>query len=118
LKPARCATATAPGKEGRRSRSTRSWNWKGGQISEVSGAAPGPRTIDQDWQMLLMEAVRKMDETRDNIRPRRPGKKMAARKVLVIDDSLMLLSFVKEILTEANYEAVTARPPRKFGCRR
>jgi CheY-like chemotaxis protein len=28
--------------------------------------------------------------------------------VLVIDDSLMLLSFVKEILTEANYQVVTA----------
>ena len=30
------------------------------------------------------------------------------RKVLVIDDSLMLLSFVKEILAEANYQVVTA----------
>jgi DNA-binding response OmpR family regulator len=49
-----------------------------------------------------------MDETRDkhSSTPVRP--KTAARKVLVIDDSLMLLSFVKEILTEANYEAVTA----------
>ncbi len=99
--------ATAPGKEGVAA-FNEIVNWKGGQISEVSGAAPGPRTIDQDWQMLLMEAVRKMDETRDkgSFTPVRP--KTAARKVLVIDDSLMLLSFVKEILTEANYEAVTA----------
>ena len=99
--------ATAPGKEG-----VAAFNeivsWKGGQISEVSGAAPGPRTIDEDWQMLLMEAVRKIDETRDkdSSAPVRP--KTAARKVLIIDDSLMLLSFVKEILSEANYEAVTA----------
>jgi len=99
--------ATAPGKEGVAA-FNEIVNWKGGQISEVSGAAPGPRTIDQDWQMLLMEAVRKIDETRDkdSSSPVRP--KTAARKVLVIDDSLMLLSFVKEILTEANYEAVTA----------
>jgi DNA-binding response OmpR family regulator len=100
--------ATAPGKEGVAA-FNEIVNWKGGQISEVSGAAPGPRTIDEDWQMLLMEAVRKMDETRDkkdSAAPARP--KTAARKVLVIDDSLMLLSFVKEILTEANYEAVTA----------
>jgi DNA-binding response OmpR family regulator len=99
--------ATAPGKEGVAA-FNEIVNWKGGQISEVSGAAPGPRTIDQDWQMLLMEAVRKIDETRDkhSSAPVRP--KTATRKVLVIDDSLMLLSFVKEILTEANYEAVTA----------
>ena len=99
--------ATAPGKEGVAA-FNEIVNWKGGQISEVSGAAPGPRTIDQDWQMLLMEAVRKIDENRDkdSSSPVRP--KTGARKVLVIDDSLMLLSFVKEILTEANYEAVTA----------
>ena len=99
--------ATAPGKEGVAA-FNEIVNWKGGQISEVSGAAPGPRTIDQDWQMLLMEAVRKMDETRekDSSAPVRP--KAAARKVLVIDDSLMLLSFVKEILSEANYEVATA----------
>ena len=39
-------------------------NWKGGMISEVSGAGSSPKTIDLDWQILLMEAVRKMDETR------------------------------------------------------
>jgi DNA-binding response OmpR family regulator len=99
--------ATAPGKEGVAA-FNEIVNWKGGQISEVSGAAPGPRSIDQDWQMLLMEAVRKMDESRDkdSSAPVRP--KTATRKVLVIDDSLMLLSFVKEILSEANYEVATA----------
>src|SRR6202049_1439467 len=56
--------ATAPGKEGVAA-FNEIVNWKGGQISEVSGAAQSPRTIDLDWQILLMEAVRKMDETRD-----------------------------------------------------
>lgn len=99
--------ATAPGKEGVAA-FNEIVNWKGGQISEVSGARPSPRTIDEDWQMLLMEAVRKIDETRDrqSSAPARP--KRATRKVLVIDDSLMLLSFVKEILSEANYEVATA----------
>jgi DNA-binding response OmpR family regulator len=99
--------ATAPGKEGVAA-FNEIVNWKGGQISEVSGGAPSPRTIHEDWQMLLMEAVRKMDETRerDSSAPARP--KATARKVLVIDDSLMLLSFVKEILSEANYEVSTA----------
>ena len=99
--------ATAPGKEG-----VAAFNeivsWKGGQISEVSGAGPAPRTITDDWQMLLMEAVRKMDETRDQPASTPAKRKSATRKVLAIDDSLMLLSFVKEILSEANCEVTTA----------
>lgn len=99
--------ATAPGKEGVAA-FNEIVNWKGGQISEVSGAGPGPRTITEDWQMLLMEAVRKMDEKRESgsAAPARP--KTATRKILVIDDSLMLLSFVKDILSEANYEVTAA----------
>ena len=98
--------ATAPGKEG-----VAAFNeivsWKGGQISEVSGAGPAPRTIHDDWQILLMEAVRKMDETRDKRPAPSMKRKSATRKVLVVDDSLVLLSFVKEILSEANYEVTT-----------
>ncbi len=98
--------ATAPGKEG-----VAAFNeivsWKGGQISEVSGAPASPRTINLDWQMLLMDAVRDMDETRhrSSLSVKR---KTSTRKVLVIDDSLMLLSFVKEILAEAHYDVATA----------
>ena len=101
--------ATAPGKEGVAA-FNEIVNWKGGQISEVSGAAQSPRTIDLDWQILLMEAVRKMDETRDtkSTPAVASGASTGGRKVLVIDDSLMLLSFVKEILAEANYEVTTA----------
>ena len=99
--------AVAPGKEG-----IAAFNeivkWKGGQISEVSGAPQVPRTIDLDWQILLMEAMRKMDETRDKKPVRRAAPGSAGRKILVIDDSLMLLSFVKEILTEASYHVVPA----------
>lgn len=101
--------ATAPGKEGVAA-FNEIVNWKGGQISEVSGAAQSPRTIDIDWQILLMEAVRKIDETRDTESTASAAAAGApgGRKVLVIDDSLMLLSFVKEILAEANYQVVTA----------
>ncbi|HEX8281107.1 MAG TPA: response regulator, partial [Chthoniobacterales bacterium] len=56
--------AIAPGKSG-----VEAFNeivkWKGGMISEVSGAGESPRSIDFDWQMLLMEAVRRIDEERD-----------------------------------------------------
>lgn len=101
--------AIAPGKEGIAA-FNEIVNWKGGQISEVSGAPPSPRTIDLDWQILLMEAVRKLDEKRDAAAaaPPLPIDTSGGQKVLVIDDSLMLLSFVKEILAEANYHVVTA----------
>ena len=99
--------ATAPGREG-----LEAFNeivtWKGGRISEVS-ADVSKRPIDLDWQVLLMEGMRKLDEQRARSRGKKGAAKSAARrKVLVIDDSLMLLSFVKDILTEANYEAAAA----------
>jgi twitching motility two-component system response regulator PilH len=98
--------ATAPGKEGVAA-FNEIVNWKGGQISEVSGTAQSVRTIDLDWQILLMEAVRKIDEARET--GSAPTQTTSGgQKVLVIDDSLMLLSFVKEILAEANYQVATA----------
>jgi len=99
--------ATAPGKEGIAA-FNEIVNWKGGKISEVAGAGPSPRTIDLDWQILLMEAVRKMDEERSVAKPASAPSKAEGRKILVIDDSLMLLSFVKEILSEAHYHVATA----------
>jgi DNA-binding response OmpR family regulator len=82
--------------------------WKGGTISEVS-AASAPHTINTDWQVSLMEAVRKADETAaDSGRHPSAGASTAKKKVLVIDDSLMLLNFVREILTDANCEVTTA----------
>ncbi len=99
--------ATAPGLQG-----VDAFNeivaWRGGMISEVAGTDDPPRTIDIDWQVLLLEAVRKIDEDRDVS----PGSAVASgsvrepRKILVIDDSVMLLNFVKEILTEAQYDVV------------
>lgn len=100
--------ATAPGKEGVAA-FNEIVNWKGGLISEVSGAAQSPRTIDLDWQILLMEAVRQIDEARETASAvAAAAEATGERKVLVIDDSLMLLSFVKEILAEANYRVITA----------
>ncbi|MBA2585674.1 MAG: response regulator [Chthoniobacterales bacterium] len=99
--------ATAPGQEGITA-FNEIVNWKGGKISEVSGFGDVPPTIDLDWQILLMEAVRKIDETRGTKDASTSTNSVGNRKVLVIDDSLMLLSFVNEILTEAHYQVVTA----------
>jgi DNA-binding response OmpR family regulator len=98
--------ATAPGREGLAA-FNEIVSWKGGTISEVSDAAPTTRTIDLDWQVLLMEATRKLDESAA-ARRARPGAERATNpKVLVIDDSLMLLSFVQEVLIEANFDVTT-----------
>ena len=99
--------ATAPGKEG-----IAAFNeivtWKGGTLSEIA-ATPSPRTINLDWQVLLMEAVRKVDEKKASPGAARSRSKHSPkRKVLAVDDSLMLLSFVEEVLTGADYEVVTA----------
>jgi DNA-binding response OmpR family regulator len=79
--------------------------WKGGRISEIP-AELDKRTINVEWQMLVMEAARKLDEKSAGSSAAKARKRLAApKKVLVIDDSLMLLSFVKDILIEAHYDA-------------
>jgi DNA-binding response OmpR family regulator len=98
--------ATAQGKEG-----IAAFNeivtWKGGRISEVTADSTA-RTIDLDWQVLLMEAMRKIDESGARSEQRSNLTPSLERKVLVIDDSPMLLSFVKDILGEANYRVTAA----------
>jgi DNA-binding response OmpR family regulator len=45
---------------------------------------------------------------RDVLRPGQTDTSRPRHRILVIDDSLMLLNFVEEILAEANYDVVTA----------
>ena len=102
--------ATAPGKEGLAA-FNQIVDWKGGVISEVPVPHGTPHTIDLEWQVLLMEAVRTIDESRSTepqtvADPAPPNG--SAKTILVIDDSAMLLSFVKEILEEQNYDILTA----------
>ena len=95
--------ATAPGRQGMAA-FNEIVRWKGGTVSEVAGAGSGPRTIELDWQHLLMDAVRQVDET-----PAATDRaKSAAKKLLVVDDSLMLLSFVKDVLLDAGYDVTSA----------
>ena len=102
--------ATAPGKEGLAA-FNEIVDWKGGVISEVPVPHETPHTIDHEWQVLLMEAVRTIDESRSTesqamAKPAPPNS--PEKTILVIDDSAMLLSFVKEILDEQNYLVLTA----------
>src|SRR5256886_799998 len=96
--------ATAPGRQGMAA-FNEIVRWKGGTISEVTDAPSSPRTIDMDWQHLLVEAVRGVDEA--EAAPARESRQENP-KILAVDDSLMLLSFVKEVLIDANYDVTTA----------
>ena len=96
--------ATAPGRQGMTA-FNEIVRWKGGTVSEVTGAGPSPRTIEMDWQHLLMEAVRHADEGAAAPSDR---KSAGAKKLLVVDDSLMLLSFVKDVLLDAGYDVTSA----------
>jgi len=96
--------ATGPGRQGMAA-FNEIVRWKGGTISEVTDAPSSPRTIDMDWQHLLVEAVRGIDEA--EAAPARESRQENP-KILVVDDSLMLLSFVKEALIDANYDVTTA----------
>ena len=102
--------ATAPGKEGMAA-FNEIVDWKGGLISEVPVPHGTPHTIDLDWQVLLMEAVRTMDESRGAKAaegsvetPPRTGH----RRFSSSTTASMLLSFVKEILEEEGCAVVTA----------
>src|SRR5436853_3295336 len=94
--------ATAPGRQGMEG-VNEIVRWKGGTISEVADAPSGPKTIEMDWQHLLIEAVWVADEA-EAAPAKKSRRKKGNPKILVVDDSLMLLSFVKEVLLEANYE--------------
>ncbi len=86
-------------------------DWQGGKISEVPVPHGIPRTIDVDWQVLLIEAARKMDESRGaraDAAMAEANRNAPRHKVVVIDDSVMLLSFVKEILEEKGYSIAIA----------
>ena len=99
--------ATAPGRQGMEA-FNEIVRWKGGTVSEVPETTPGPKTIDMDWQQLLMEAVRVADEAEAAPAKRPSRKQKGSPKILVVDDSLMLLSFVKGVLIEARYDVTTA----------
>ena len=60
-----------------------------------------------DWQHLLMEAVRQVGRSGD--KAGREAQRSGAKKLLIVDDSLMLLSFVRRrFCIDAGYEVASA----------
>lgn len=88
--------------------------WRGGQLRELERPVDAPKTIEGEWQVLLLDAVRKASEA-EPARPRAtpippPVRKPAGPKIAIIDDTEMLLRFAEEILgsSDRNFQLSTA----------
>lgn len=90
-------------------------SWPDARLSETDLPVEAPRTIDAPWQMVLLQIVRKLNQ---NSRrepwgaavPDQPVAAKTGKKILVIDDTEMLLVFVADVLATAdqNFQVLTA----------
>ena len=81
--------------------------WPGARLSETELPADAPRTIDAPWQMVLLQVVRELNRNsrREPLGAATLQQSAAARtgkKILVIDDTEMLLVFVADVLATAD----------------
>ena len=85
--------------------------WQGAHFAEAELPFEGPKTITRPWKVVLLDALRKLKETEELaqlLEPQKskPVQKKAkpAKKVVVIDDTEMLLIFVEDILSSKDRE--------------
>ena len=81
--------------------------WPLGEITESELPALAPQTINANWPDLLLPIVHRLAEREKSRRlaaadPARGSVVQAAKKILVIDDTEMLLIFVADVLTGAS----------------
>jgi len=88
--------------------------WPGARMSETELTADSPRTINAPWQMVLLQVVRKLNQD-SGLKPagtvvlEQPTAAKPGNKILVIDDTEMLLVFVADVLATAdrNFRVLT-----------
>jgi len=90
--------------------------WPDARLSEAELPTESPRTIDGDWQLVLLQVVRKLDQnSRRNplgaAPPSRPAAAKTGKKILVIDDTEMLLIFVADVLATADQNFQILKAP-------
>ncbi len=90
-------------------------NWSGARLIEMESPLEAPRSIDADWQLVLLEIIRKLERRRQRHTasispPPKPPAPRTGKKLLVIDDTEMLLIFVADVLATAdqNFQILTA----------
>ena len=88
--------------------------WPGARLSETELPVDSPRTIDAPWQMVLLQVVRKLNQNSrrkpaGTVVLEQPAAAKPGNKILVIDDTEMLLVFVADVLATAgrNFRVVT-----------
>ena len=88
--------------------------WPGARLSETELPVDSPRTINAPWQMVLLQVVRKLNqnsrrEPSGAVVLEQPAAAKSGNKILVIDDTEMLLVFVADVLATAdrNFRVVT-----------
>lgn len=92
--------------------------WKNARGTETERAADAPRTIHGPWQHVFLEALRIAKPSAEEVkiplppRPSRPEQKPVpiGKKIVVIDDTEMLLIFVEDSLSigDSSLQVVTA----------
>ena len=84
--------------------------WPGGEMSESKSPGPLPRTLQRDWIAIVLEILRAAEEPAKHAvappekAPAVQPRTKTGKKVVVIDDTEMLLIFVEDVLATANPE--------------
>lgn len=82
--------------------------WPGARLSETELPAEPPQTIEANWQLVLLRVVGKLDQQRQNSlgknAPPSPAVAKSGKKILVVDDTEMLLIFVADVLATAEHD--------------
>ena len=88
-------------------------SWPGARLSETELPVDSPRTINAPWQMVLLQVVRKLNQNSrrepSSAAVEQPAAAKTGNKILVIDDTEMLLVFVADVLATAdrNFQVMT-----------
>jgi DNA-binding response OmpR family regulator len=79
-------------------------SWPTARVSETERLADAPKTIRKTWQPLLLDAVRKICETQRVSEETAIDDEVAktGKKIVIVDDTEMLLIFVEDILSSAD----------------
>lgn len=90
-------------------------SWPGARLREAAVPVESPQTIDTPWQMVLLQIVRELNrnsrrEPSGTAVPAQPMAAKTGKKILVIDDTEMLLVFVADVLATADqsFQVLTA----------
>ncbi|MEO5719267.1 MAG: response regulator [Chthoniobacterales bacterium] len=89
--------------------------WSNAQLTEEELPFEVPRTIDTDWRIVMLALIQKLEQQKRRrplravVPPTRPVARKG-KKILVIDDTEMLLIFVADVLATADqtFQILTA----------